>query len=134
MFDQLRRQLSALLTSFGDAIDRWRRVFTEAGARRVVRQPRVGPVPTRLPFPRLRRPVPHRLVLPSRLRSRMPPTVLARQRMHAARRAGGAPSPANPVEAAAGRAADLLRNRLLDLQRGLLGLQDRLGSRARIGR
>jgi len=130
MFEQLRRQFSALLTSFGDALDRWGRVFTKAGARRVVRQPRVGPVPTRLPFPRLRRPVPHRPALPPRVRGRIPPTALARQRMLAARRAGHAPSPANRAEAA----ADLLRNRLLELQRGLLGLQQRLASRARVGR
>ena len=134
MFDHLQRELSALWTSFADAIDRWGRAFTQAAARRGLRHPRVGPVPTRLPSPRLRRPVPHRLVLPPRLRNRTPPSVLARQRMLAALRAGGAPRPGNAVEAGAQRAADRLRNRLLDLQRGLLGLQQRMGGRARTGR
>jgi hypothetical protein len=134
MFDYLQRELSALWTSFAEAIDRWGRAFTRAAARRGVRHPRVGPVPTRLPSPRLRRPVPHRLVLPPRLRKRTPPSVLARERMLAALRAGGAPRPGNPAEAGAERAAGLLRNRMLDLQRGLLGLQHRLGGRARTGR
>lgn len=134
MFDHMRRELSALWTSFGDAIDRWGRAFAEAAARRGMRHPRVGPVPTRLPSPRVRRPVPHRPVAPPRLRRRMPPSVLARQRMLAALRAGGAPPPGNVIEAGAERAADLLRNRLLDLQRGLRGFQQRLGGRARTGR
>jgi hypothetical protein len=134
MFDHLRRELSALWTSFGEAIDRWGRVFTKAAARRGTRLPRVGPVPARLPSPRVRRPVAHRLALPPRLRTRTPPSVLARQRMLAALRAGGASSRGTAVETGAERAAGLLRDRLLDLQRGLRGLQQRLGSQTRRSR
>ena len=131
MFDLLRRKLSTLWTSFGEAIDRWSEPFTNAAARRGIRRPRVGPVPTRLPFPRVRRPAPHRLVLPPRLRTRLPASVLVRQRALAARRTGAGSPFAASVEAAAERAAGRLRNRLLDLQRGLLGLQQRLESQAR---
>jgi hypothetical protein len=141
MFDHVRRELAALWSSVGDAIERWGEAFTEAAARRGTRQPRVGPVPTRLPAPRVRRPVPHPPLTPERLslrlaprlRTRRPPTVLARQRHLAADRPGGTPI-GQVVEAGAERAAALLRQRLLDLQRGLAGLQDRVRRQTRRGR
>jgi hypothetical protein len=138
MFDHMRRELAALWTALGDALERWGEAFTEVAARRGIRRPRVGPVPTHLPAPRVRRPMPHPLLtperlalrLPPRLRTRRPPTVLVRQRQLAADQPGGPPI-GQVVETGAERAAALLRQRLLDLQRSLAGLQDRLGRQTR---
>ena len=130
MFADLQRELSRLWTSLAAALDRAGGELADEAARRKTRPPRAGPVPTRLPPPQVRRPVPHPLVLPRRLAGRMPGSILERQRAWAAARTRGAPSPfGNAIEAGADRVADLLRQRLFDVQTALRSLQQRLEDR-----
>jgi hypothetical protein len=79
-----------------------------------------------LPRPRVGRPVRHPFALPMRLPHRLlrgiPPTVLSRRRMRDAE-LGLLPF-AESVEAGASRIAEVIRDRLLDLRRGLRRLHD----------
>jgi hypothetical protein len=129
MFDDVQRELSRLWSSLGAAIERTGRELAQQASRRVGRIPRAGPVPTRLPPPRVHRPVPHPLVLPRRVRGGLAGSVLDRQRAHAARRRRTASPLGEAVKAGAARLADRLRQRLLDLQHALRGLQQRLDRR-----
>jgi hypothetical protein len=129
MFADLQRELSRLWASLGAALDRAGRELADEAARRMARVPRAGPVPTRLPPPQIRRPVPHPLLLPRRLRAAMPGSILDRQRALAAR-TQRRPSPfGQTVEAGADRVANLVRQQLLALQTALRGLQQRLEDR-----
>jgi hypothetical protein len=75
------------------------------------------------PRPRVGRPVPHRFALPQRLGPRIPPTVLSRRREAEAQH--GEPfTLAERIEAQVQRFADIIRQRLLDLRRGLGRFQD----------
>jgi hypothetical protein len=134
MFGELQRELSRLWTSLADALDRAARELADEASQRGRREPRAGPVPTRLPPPQVRRPAAHPLLRPRRLRGGMPGSILQRQRTMAAR-TRGRPSPfGQAVEAGAGRVADLLRQRLLDLQTALRRLQQRFETRVGRGR
>jgi hypothetical protein len=126
MFADLQRELSRLWTSLARALDRAGRDLADEAARRRTRDPRAGPVPTRLPPPQVRRPAPHPFLLPRRLPARMPGSVLERQRAWAARTRGETSAFAQAIEGAADRVADRLRRRLLDLQAALRSLQQRL--------
>jgi hypothetical protein len=126
MFGDLQRELSRFWSSLAAALDRAGRELADEASRRMTRHPRAGPVPTRLPPPRVRRPAPHPVLLPRRLQARMPTSILERQREWA-RRTRPVSSPfGNAVEAGADRVADLLRQRLIDLQTALRSLQQRL--------
>ncbi len=114
MFDDVRRELSKVWHSLATAIERAGRELAREASRKGPRGPRVGPVPTRLPSPQVRRPVSHPLLLPRRLRGR--PARGIDDHRAAARTPAGAE-----------RLADLVRQRLLDLQTALRGLQQRLG-------
>jgi hypothetical protein len=134
MFEELERELARLQSAFGAALDRASRDLAEAAARRVPRRPRDSPVPTRVPFPRVRRPVAHPLFVPRPPRLGLPPHLPDRQPPGLPRRPG-APSPfAAAVEAGAARLAARLRQRLLDVQSALRGLSQRLGTRVRRNR
>jgi hypothetical protein len=134
MLEELGRELARLQSAFAAALERASRDLAEAAARRVPRRPRDSPVPTRLPFPRVGRPVAHprlrprppRLARPRHLPNRQPPGLPRRP---------GASSPfAAAVEAGAAQVAARLRQRLLDLQTALRGLPQRLGDRWRRNR
>jgi hypothetical protein len=114
MFHDVRRELSKIWRSLAEAIERAGRDLAQESPDRVPRARRVGPVPTRLPPPRVRRPVRHPLLLPRRLHRRTARSIDGHE-------------PATPAPAGAQRLADLLRQRLLDLQTALRGLQQRLG-------
>jgi hypothetical protein len=117
MFDDAHRELSRLFDALGSALHRWGRELAPIASRRGFRRLRIGPVPTRLPRPRVRRPMrlPH--VLPPPFRGGRPRTLLDR---------GGTSPFAEAVESSAARLAALLRQRLLDLQRTLRGVPQRL--------
>ena len=131
MFEELQRELARLQAAFVAALDRASRDLSAAAARRVPRRPRDSPVPTRLPFPRVRRPVAHPLFLPRPPRLGLPPHLPDRQPPGLPRRPGAQSPFAAAVEAGAARVAERLRQRLLDLQTTLRGLQHRLGERWR---
>jgi hypothetical protein len=70
------------------------------------------------PRPRVGRPVRHRFALPLRLMRGIPPTVLSRRRDAEAVHGERLPF-AEAVESQAQRIAEIIRQRLLDLRRGL---------------
>ncbi len=127
----LPRELSRQSQELGAAVDRFARELQRKAARRAERKPRVGPLPTRLAAPQVQRPTPHRLALPQRHRAGTPPTVLERRRQAEALRRGGKPPLPAAVEAAAERAAAVLRGRLLALRNGLGRLRRRWGGPVR---
>jgi hypothetical protein len=129
MFADLQRELSRFWKSVAAALDRTGRELADEALRRRTRRPRAGPVPTRLPPPRVRRPMPHPLLLPRRLHGRMPPSILERQREWAMRTRGTRSLFGNAIGAGADRVADLLRQRLMDLQTALRALQQRFEDR-----
>src|SRR5438105_5660737 len=118
-------ELSAMKPALSSAIGRFARDL-EAENRRNQGQPRTGQRSTRLPGPPVGLVVAHRGASPQRLRTRIPATVVQRQRMMEARRRGGPLSPEQAIPEAVKRLPDAIRNRLLALHDGLANLQRRL--------
>jgi hypothetical protein len=82
------------------------------------------PITDTLPRPRVGRPVRHRFALPHRLVRGIPPTVLHRRRMKEALEQDSRPSFASALEREANRIAEVIRERLRDLARGLRRFQE----------
>jgi len=86
-------------------------------------QPRTGQRSTRLPGPPVGRVAAHRGAFPQRLRTRIPATVVQRQRMLEDRRRGGPLSPEQAIREAVERLSDAigkaLHDGLANVQRGL---------------
>ena len=121
-------ELSAMKPALSSAIGRFARDL-EAENRRNQGQPRTGQRSTRLPGPPVGLVVAHRGASPQRLRTRIPATVVQRQRMLEARRPL---SPEQAIREAVKRFPDAIRNRLLALHDGLANLQRRLQVRTRV--
>ena len=117
--------LSAMKPELSSSIGRFARDL-EAENRRNQGQPRTGQRSTRLPGPPVGLVAAHRGASPQRLRTRIPATVVQRQRMLEARRRGGSLSPAQAIREAVKRLPDAIRNGLLALHDGLANLQRRL--------
>ena len=115
-------ELSAMKPALSSSIGRFARDL-EAENRRNPGQPRTGQRSTRLPGPPVGLVVAHRGASPQRLRTRIPATVVQRQRMLEARRPL---SPEQAIREAVKRFPDAIRNRLLALHDGLANLQRRL--------
>lgn len=128
---QAVEELSAIKPSLSSSIGRFTRDL-EAENRRNRGQPRAGPRSTRLPGPPVGRVVAHRGASPQRLRTRIPATVVQRQRLLEALRRGGPPPLEQVVRAGAERVADAIRSRLLALHNGLAGLERRLQAGTRV--
>lgn len=124
-------ELSAMKPALSSSIGRFARDL-EGGNRRNRGQPRTGQRSTRLPGPPAGHAVANRGASPQRLRTRIPATVVQRQRMLEARRRGGPPPLEQVVRAGAERVADAIRSRLLALHNGLAGLERRLQAGTRV--
>jgi hypothetical protein len=118
-------ELSAMKPALSSSIGRFARDL-DAENRRNRGQPRTGQRSTRLPGPPVGRVVANRGASPQKLRTRIPATVVQRQRMLEAQRRGGPPPLEQVVRAGAQRVADAIRSRLLALHNGLGGLERRL--------
>src|SRR5438105_3125781 len=114
--------LSAMKPALSSSIGRFARDL-EAENRLNRGQPRTGQRSTRLPGPPVGRLVAHRGASPQRLRTRIPATVVQRQRMLEARRRGGPLSPEQAARQAVQRLPDAIRNGLRALHDTLANVQ-----------
>jgi len=124
-------ELSAMKPALSSSIGRFAHDL-EAENRRNQGQPRTGQRSTRLPGPPVGRVVAHRGASPRRLRTRIPATVVQRQRMLEARRRGDSLSPAQAIREAVKRLPDAIRNGLLALHDGLAKVQRGVQVRTRV--
>lgn len=118
--------LAAMKPALSSSIGRFARGL-EGENRRVEAQPRIGRPSTRLPGPPGGRVAAYRGGYPQRLRSKIPPTVVQRERMR-----GGSVSPAQAIRDAVARLPDLIRNQLNSLHNGLGNVQRRMQVRTRV--
>jgi len=131
------QELSTMKPALSSSIGRFARDL-EAENRRNEGQPRTGQRSARLPSAPWGRVAAHRGASPPRLRTRIPATVVQRQRTPEARRSGGPFSPGGPLSTEqairedAQRFTDIIRNQLNALHNGLANLERRLQSGTRV--
>jgi len=124
------KELSAIKPALSSSIERFARDL-EKGNRRNQGQPRIGQRLTRLPGPPVGRVAAHHGASPRKIRTKIPATIVQRQRMLEARRRGRTLSPAEAIAEAVKRLPETIRNQLLALHDGLANVQRGLQVRQR---